>query len=272
MIVPLSASVITSSLCYLTQKGMSYLSTPVEPLEERVATVFERIRNTCANIKEMFAHLLGQRIWKLVSEVIFDNAWVSTFVVTLLLMITSSPMTFALFCETATIFLVVSFLSWLVRLGISNYLPDIGFFIACFLHPEFSTLTPRDLYVQLARRLMQEAVNGPVATDQRLDLITLMDIPEELRSDPLLSQHICPITRLPIRFPVRDTVGGCLYNSPAAFALADHPPQGLSQIQFNRDQLVRLQSLQGIIENRLRFHEEQLRRIAVAEFGNGIVV
>lgn len=85
VISALGTSALYSSACYGFTQGCKYLCTrPI--LEGRVATIFDSVREKCADFKEYLAAKMGERTCSFFSDVVIENAWISVFVVSFLLL------------------------------------------------------------------------------------------------------------------------------------------------------------------------------------------
>lgn len=124
-----SSALVISGACYLSQEAIASLCTRAPSLAKAVSSTFTDICEVCANSSERTAAMLGPRLSYIASEVVFKNAWISAFVVSLLF--SSAPTSIAAGC-----FLIISVLSWFVRrkIGIRQ---DILYRVAAFfIYPE----------------------------------------------------------------------------------------------------------------------------------------
>lgn len=98
------------------------------------------------------------------------------------------------------------------------------------------------------------------------DLVALNQIPEELHGDPALAQYICPITQVPIRFPVGDpTTGRHIYEHSAIVEwINGHHNSPMSRQPLAVNQLVPKPATLALINARLTFHSNRLRALAAA--------
>ena len=86
-------------------------------------------------------------------------------------------------------------------------------------------------------------------------------IPEEFEDDEVLSQHICPIARNPIRYPVTDPTSGTMYERVAIEEWIDrHHTSPLSRTSLERDQLAPDREAEERINTRLRELQERQNR------------
>ncbi len=93
-----------------------------------------------------------------------------------------------------------------------------------------------------------------------LDLLRYHLIPDDFHEDVVFSKYICPITHAPIRHPVRDPNGTTLYERAAieeAIQRTHRSP--ITRWPLEKTQLQQVPVLKAAINQRLTFHEQNLR-------------
>ena len=127
---------------------------------------------------------------------------------------------------------------------------------------------------ELLARFMQRAVGishrDPQASDhpqggEHIDFTNLMaldTIPGPLENDAVFRRYICPITRRPIRHPVRDPNGITLYerSSIEAYLGDDVRPSPVTRRPMSRRDLREAPGIQAVIDTRLRQHQRQFEQ------------
>ncbi len=124
-----------SAACYAITKSCQHLCTRPVIAAGRIPTVFERFRERCAVLQENVAHLVGERNWEPFSGIVVDNAWISTFVVSLFLMFFPVLPTVEAVGNLFLIFLSTAHVVWLARVGISAHLPYIANSVSVWVAP-----------------------------------------------------------------------------------------------------------------------------------------
>jgi len=207
-IAPITTSVLLAGACYGGVKALTYLCTRPSSADRRIGTIFTKIRESCAEIKESIVRMLGERRWEIWSHVIADNAWISTLMLSLVILgtpegigkITTTVATVGEAIRTAlsityivSLAMTIAMTIYLSRAIIAVYLPGITERIAAFV-------APRGFY------------NSSV---QNGDFLSLRRISQILRDDSVLNARICPITHAPILHPVGDPNGVTVYERRA---------------------------------------------------------
>lgn len=110
------------------------------------------------------------------------------------------------------------------------------------------TAYSKDLYTRLQQVVAQR--------NQDNILINLPYIPTPLRGDAVLRQHICPLTRLPIRYVVCDPDGVTHYERSAILArLQESPVSPATGLPLEPHDLLEEAVVQAQIDQRLRAHQ-----------------
>ncbi len=88
------------------------------------------------------------------------------------------------------------------------------------------------------------------------DLLSLPYIPTSLHEDPIFKQHICPITKAPIRHPVLEPNTNNYYEKDdIERALASDPRSPITRLPLRKEDLIPQEELQHIIDERLRLYQ-----------------
>lgn len=93
-------------------------------------------------------------------------------------------------------------------------------------------------------------------------LLALSEIPEPLHNDPFLQQYICAITLAPIRNPILDPNGKTLYDKEAISKwIQTNHNSPVTRAPLKAVQLKEDVETKAVIEERLLFHEQQMREL-----------
>lgn len=267
MLPVVARSLVAGGACYAFTEGVRYLCTRPN-LDGRVADLFDRIRMTFADIRDDVAHDLGPILWGLSSQIAFENAWISTFVLCLLYMSEVFVFTGTLL-QVAVIYCAANAITmpiWLLRVAIAELLPEFALWIAECVAPRNYPVPVPVHYVsqpQAAQERNDQVANSTPYSLTRCNISDLPDIPEELHEDECLSNYICPITFAPIRDPVRDPNGRTVYERRAIYSwLREKLISPVTRAQLLRSDLQELPHLKKFIEDRLKMHGERLKEIA----------
>ena len=210
MVLPIYPALLAGGACYVAQKGISYLCS--RPSDARVSSLFDQFRRFCTHVQSELAQAMGPAAWTFMSRVVFDNMWISAFVVTFLVLNFQLPCTILIVADVCVSALVISMLSWLARFYASQYLPGIGESLGNLIDPwENVSDRARTEYARLAQRLFGNVGSQVDPTDPRLNIAALPDIPQELWQDSLFRYIRCGHTGRPIRDPVYFSGGVQVY-------------------------------------------------------------
>lgn len=141
MLLPIAISALTSGTGYSFIKGCQYLCTRPD-LNGRVATTFENIRCTCSTFRDDMASFIGEYTWAYCSNIVFDNAWISLFVINLLIttgvMVLEQPLVLTYSLCFLFFSIYMSPFSYLSREGLAWLLTDSAPNIAWWVSPQNS--------------------------------------------------------------------------------------------------------------------------------------
>lgn len=130
---PILASTGVGLGTYALTKTLSHLSTPPEP-QSREISLF---RKYIIQIQQEIQTRLGPRHWSYTSEVIWDNLWVSAFVLTFLLTAGSPKPDYETVLNSFIFLLGGTTLSWVGRIALYKA------FWACKLYRAGAVVAPR---------------------------------------------------------------------------------------------------------------------------------
>ena len=135
---------------------------------------------------------------------------------------------------------------------------------------EDSVISTYELLAQFMQRAIGIFHRDPQAPDhpqggEHIDFTNLMaldTIPDPLENDVVFRRYICPITRRPIRHPVRDPNGITLYERSVieAYLGDDVRPSPVTRRPMSRRDLQEVPGIQAIIDARLRQHQQQFEQ------------
>lgn len=266
MLPIVARSLLAGGACYAFTEGCRYLCTR-PTVDLRVADLFDRMRITLAEIRNYLAHEVGEIIWSLASMVVFENAWVSTFVISYLYMSQQFIFTGTVL-QLAALSLwsvIIAMYSCIFRVMIAEFLPSLALWIAEIAAPQQYPVDAGQVVRYVPQPQSSQERSGQVAdltpySLTRCNISDLPDIPEELHQDPLLSHYICPITCAPIRDPVRDPNGRTLYERRAIYSwLREKLTSPITRAPLFRSDLQELPRLKEFIEDRLKMYQERLK-------------
>lgn len=119
----------------------------------------------------------------------------------------------------------------------------------------------KDLGILPTREILPRR-EGEKLNDNLTDLINGDRIPPELHDDETFQKYICPITFLPIRDPVGDPNKKTLYERSAILeALERKAVSPITGFPLSADQLIEKPFLKVLIDSRLRFHDDQIKKV-----------
>lgn len=213
MLTPTTTALLASSACYAFTRGCEYLCRRPS-IEGRVASLFERVQLACVDTRDfLIENVLGQSVWSIFSDIVIKNAWISTYVVVLLMFPSfSAAFTIGDMLLLLYTFVYMACIASLIRGALEN----IGEELAKWVYPfpgrgQVEIHTFEDVFRYLASFIVGRNDTPP----SPFDLQALRFIPEELHEDPVFRQYICLINLAPARHPVLDPNRRALYDRAA---------------------------------------------------------
>lgn len=140
MSVPLTATVLLSAACYSATcyaitKTCEFLCTRPVIIDGVARFSLNQLREQCANFQESVARFVGERNWQMFSVIILDNAWISTFVMTLFILLVPIPDTWEAYCHLIAMFPMTAGAGFAIRVITHLFLPPAADAIAQFVAP-----------------------------------------------------------------------------------------------------------------------------------------
>ena len=112
---------IVAGVFYAVPKVVTYLCTSPENPD---ASLWSRLRGRMADFQEQIRLALGERLWFYGADVLAGNAWISVIAI---LCLTSTPFSsIDKGISVATAFVAFCAEAWLVRYGISQWVPQLA--------------------------------------------------------------------------------------------------------------------------------------------------
>lgn len=258
MLTPATTALLASSACYAFTRGCEYLC--MRPnIEGRVASVFESVQLACAATRDFLAQrVLGQWLWSVLSDIVFKNAWISTYVVVLLMF----PSFSAAFTATEmTLFIYVFVYTAGIASVVRSALESVGEELAKWVYP-FPGRTQIEIesFEDVLRYLASFVVGRNDTPSSPFRLQALSFIPEELYDDPVFSQYTCLINQTPARHPVFDPNRHTLYDREAIetwIRLRGSSPA--TRAPLSSAELLPNHEIQEAINRRLALYETHIR-------------
>lgn len=269
MLPIVARSLLAGGTCYAFTEGCRYLCTR-PTVDLRVMNLFDQMRMAFAQVRNYLAHEVGEIIWSLASMVVFENAWISTFVISYLYLSQQFIFTGTLLQMAALSLwaVIIGVYSCLFRIMIAEFLPSLALWIAEVAAPQQYPVDAGQVVRYVPQPQSSQERSGQVADSTpysltRCNISDLPDIPEELHEDTQLRNYTCPITCAPIRDPVRDPNGRTLYERRAIYGwLRERLTSPVTRAQLLRSDLQELPRLKEFIEDRLKMHEARLKIVA----------
>lgn len=129
---------------------------------------------------------------------------------------------------------------------------------------QVNALSTLALLHEIAREHERQCILSEAHSSQEepdpTDLLSLSYIPASLHEDPVFKQHICPITLMPIRHPVRDPHNETYYERSAIERVLESDPRSpLTRLPLRKEDLLPQEELQRTIDDRLRMYQTMLQ-------------
>jgi hypothetical protein len=128
----LQKPILVSAALYLVPKVLQTLCQ--RPVAIRPGTL-DQFFASCSDLRDAAERTLGEKRWAFLNNVVLDNAWISSFVVSILLGANPPPLDAKTYGYLGLEALGICALSWFTRYAIAHHLPSIAERIAAAVAP-----------------------------------------------------------------------------------------------------------------------------------------